>query len=111
MRKSSRTHRVQTELSIDQDIADTLDAAAIVPRAPTRRRKQPPSAEDYASPLALIRILPLSRQLGVHPRTIMRRVKAGQFPKPIRLLNSTPAWRVSEISKWLDLQARTDEAE
>lgn len=112
MRKSSRTQRVQAQPSIDQNVADTPDEdPAILSRAPTRRRKQPLSAEDYASPVALIRIIPLSRQLGLHPRTISRRVKAGQFPKPIRLLNSTPAWRVSEIKEWLDLQARANEAE
>jgi|GEM_PF-608235 len=33
--------------------------------------------------------------------TLWRRVKAGQFPKPIKLSEQITAWRVSDIRKWL----------
>lgn len=41
-------------------------------------------------------ILPFS------PATLWRMVKAGKFPKPIKLSERITAWNVSDIRTWLD---------
>jgi predicted DNA-binding transcriptional regulator AlpA len=53
------------------------------------------------SPIDLIRKKPLAAKLGVNPWTLDRWRKAGQFPQPIWLSPSVPAWRVSDIDAWL----------
>lgn len=34
--------------------------------------------------------------------TLWRKVKAGEFPKPVKLSERITAWRVAEISEWLE---------
>ena len=36
--------------------------------------------------------------------TMWRRVKAGTFPKPIKLSERVTAWRVEDVRAWLDAQ-------
>jgi hypothetical protein len=36
--------------------------------------------------------------------TLWRRVKAGTFPKPVKLSERVTAWRVEDIRQWLDAQ-------
>jgi prophage regulatory protein len=37
--------------------------------------------------------------------TLWRRVKAGTFPKPVKLSERVTAWRVEDVRQWLDDQA------
>jgi predicted DNA-binding transcriptional regulator AlpA len=37
--------------------------------------------------------------------TLWRRVKAGTFPKPVKLSERVTAWRVEDVRQWLDAQA------
>lgn len=37
--------------------------------------------------------------------TLWRKVKLGEFPKPIKLSESITAWRVGEVRDWLESQA------
>ena len=37
--------------------------------------------------------------------TLWRRVKAGTFPKPVKLSERVTAWRVEDVRQWLDTQA------
>jgi prophage regulatory protein len=36
--------------------------------------------------------------------TLWRRVKAGTFPRPVKLSEGVTAWRVEAVRKWLDAQ-------
>lgn len=36
--------------------------------------------------------------------TLWRKVKAGTFPKPVKLSARVTAWRVEEVRDWLDAQ-------
>jgi predicted DNA-binding transcriptional regulator AlpA len=36
--------------------------------------------------------------------TLWRRVKAGTFPKPVKLSERVTAWRVEDVRQWLDAQ-------
>lgn len=35
------------------------------------------------------------------PATLWRKVKAGEFPKPVKLSKRVSAWRVEEIRSWM----------
>lgn len=50
----------------------------------------------------------LSGILPFQSATLWRRVKAGQFPQPIRLTEGRiTAWRVGEVRAWLNEQGRS----
>lgn len=36
--------------------------------------------------------------------TLWRKVKAGTFPKPVKLSERVTAWRVEDVREWLDSQ-------
>lgn len=50
----------------------------------------------------------LSNNLQKSKSTIYRWVKAGQFPKPIKINNST-LWKVSDVNHWITTQGGTNE--
>jgi prophage regulatory protein len=37
--------------------------------------------------------------------TLWRQVKAGTFPKPVKLSERVTAWAVEDVRQWLDAQA------
>ncbi len=40
--------------------------------------------------------------LGFSAPTLWRKVKAGTFPKPIKLGENMTAWRIEEVHQWMD---------
>ena len=42
--------------------------------------------------------------LPFSPATFWRKVKAGTFPKPVKLGERITAWRVGEIREWINAQ-------
>ncbi len=38
--------------------------------------------------------------------TLWRKVKAGEFPRPVKLYERVTAWRAEEVREWLDAQAK-----
>jgi prophage regulatory protein len=52
--------------------------------------------------LALIRKKPLADLLSVSAPTLMRWVRQGRFPEPIRLSDQIVAWRRSDVADWID---------
>lgn len=71
---------------------DTLPDSAFIREA---QLVQSPKRPDTAAPL------PFSAP------TLWRKVKAGTFPKPIKLSERVTAWNVGTVRAWLDAQART----
>jgi predicted DNA-binding transcriptional regulator AlpA len=58
---------------------------------------------EERSVLTLIRKAPLARELGVSTYTIERWVKQGLFPKPIHVMDGSPAtWRLRDVEAWLE---------
>lgn len=45
--------------------------------------------------------------LGVHPQTVMRLVREGRFPQPLRTgdIGSAVRWRAKEVSEWINQRA------
>ncbi len=39
--------------------------------------------------------------IPLSPATLWREVKAGRFPRPIKLTERCSAWRVSDIREWM----------
>lgn len=39
--------------------------------------------------------------------TLLRKVKAGKFPPPVKLSERVTAWRVGDVRQWLAQQANT----
>lgn len=44
-------------------------------------------------------------QLRVHPKTLLRWRRAGQFPPPIELAPGSLRWRESHVQEWVDSRA------
>jgi predicted DNA-binding transcriptional regulator AlpA len=68
----------------------------------------PPSAPSPKQPERLIkRAVVLDRVGDVRAETLWRWIKAGTFPKPVRLPSSTLiVWRESEINAWIDARVK-----
>ncbi len=64
-------------------------------------------AETTELPIPLIKISALTKGLGLSRTTIYRKMKAGNFPRPIKTGSKSVAWVASEIQGWQ--QARLDE--
>lgn len=58
-------------------------------------------AADPADALRLIGKKPLAQRLGISCWTLMRWVRLGRFPKPIRLSDQVLAWRMQAVEQWL----------
>jgi len=39
------------------------------------------------------------------PATLWRKVKSGDFPKPVKLSERVTAWRVDDVRRWLAAKA------
>ena len=68
------------------------------------------TAFDQLPDCALLResqLVPSSKRPGVHALlpfsapTLWRKVKAGQFPKPLKLGPRITAWRCGDVRQWL----------
>jgi predicted DNA-binding transcriptional regulator AlpA len=57
-------------------------------------------------PLDTVTRRQLAAKLNVSVWTIIRWVKTGQFPPPIRLSETKLVWRVRDIEVWLQLRER-----
>ena len=64
--------------------------------------------ETKLNDIALYRISPLVKNIGVSKSTIWLWVKEGSFPKPIRLGKKSVAWLGSDIENWI--QSRVNAA-
>jgi predicted DNA-binding transcriptional regulator AlpA len=53
----------------------------------------------HADPL-LVSVDELSRMLGISPRSIWRRLSAGELVEPVRIGNCT-RWRLDEVKAWI----------
>jgi prophage regulatory protein len=66
--------------------------------------------ENQAVP-QLLRISKLSANIGVSRSTIWAWVKAGKFPKPIKLAENTTVWSAADIEAWLKSRILVSQAE
>ena len=49
----------------------------------------------------LLKIKQVAEIFGVHPNTILNLVKAGKFPRPVKLGGSN-RWRYDELQRFID---------
>jgi prophage regulatory protein len=52
------------------------------------------------SPLTFLRLPEVKRRVGLSRSEIYRKVKAGEFPKPVKLSAQASAWAEHEIEAW-----------
>jgi predicted DNA-binding transcriptional regulator AlpA len=76
--------------SINHSIFDALPDSAFIRES---QLVQSPKRPDTPAPL------PFSAP------TLWRKVKAGTFPKPIKLSDRVTCWKVSEVRAWMTVQA------
>ena len=76
--------------TIHQSFFDALPDSAYIRES---QLVQSPSRPDHPAPL------PFSAP------TLWRKVKAGTFPKPIKLSERVTCWKVSEVRAWMTAQA------
>lgn len=50
----------------------------------------------------ILRPREVCRAIGLSRTTLWRRVRDGQFPKPIRLGPNAVGWRLSAVQEWID---------
>ncbi len=50
----------------------------------------------------ILQLLPISRA------TVWRKVKAGTFPKPVKLSSNITAWKVADVRAWMEDAAHGD---
>ena len=75
---------------IHQSVFDALPDSAFIRES---QLVQSPKRPDHPAPL------PFSAP------TLWRKVKAGTFPKPIKLSERVTCWKVSEVRAWMTAQA------
>ena len=51
--------------------------------------------------VTLISLNNLCSAVGLHRTTIYRKVRAGRFPRPVRLGARRRAWRVTDVEQWI----------
>lgn len=57
-------------------------------------------ATGYVRIKQLVRFIPVSRT------TIWRKVKAGAFPRPVKLSQQVTGWRVEDVRAWMERAAQ-----
>ena len=75
---------------IHQSVFDALPDSAFIRES---QLVQSPKRPDHPAPL------PFSAP------TLWRKVKAGTFPKPVKLSERVTCWKVSEVRAWMTAQA------
>ena len=65
----------------------------------TCKRVIPPN-EELVSSLFLRQSTILQRHVPFSAATLWRLIKAGRFPRPIKVTNQITAWRCSDIEDW-----------
>ena len=59
---------------------------------------------------AILRCREVVKYCGLSRATIERRVREGEFPKPIPLGGKSKGWLVEEINEWLQSQVNARDA-
>ena len=55
----------------------------------------------------LLRLAKVQERIGgLHKTSIYRLIRAGEFPKPVKLGAVAVAWRADEIDKWINDRPR-----
>jgi len=57
--------------------------------------------QETLNPTQFYRLSHLKAKLGVSGSSIWAWVKAGKFPKPIKLSENTTAWIVADVEAWV----------
>lgn len=70
--------------------------------------KQP--LEIINVPEALLRVETVMVLCGKSRPTILRHVREGQFPQPLRINPRCTRWRAADVKAWLQAQAQQGEA-
>lgn len=66
-----------------------------------KRCINPQSLEATKLDDALLQISTIKHQTGLSAATIYRKVKAGEFPQPVRLSARCSRWRAAEVRAWI----------
>lgn len=60
------------------------------------------------STLRILRLGDIIRMTGLSKATLYRRIRAGSFPRPVRLGPRARGWREEEVRDWLETLPRAD---
>lgn len=70
-------------------------------------RTTPPAGTPRPAELpetGFIRLSQLVKLIPFSPATVWRKVKAGQFPQPVKLSVNITAWKAEDVRAWIDAQ-------
>lgn len=65
-----------------------------------RVRHKPPASPQPGNPQFVRQPTVLQEWNPVSPATLWRQIRAGKFPKPLKLSQGVSAWRRSELEAW-----------
>lgn len=76
-----------------------------------KRTTQPQHTAPAVEPAGLpatgfIRLADLVKLIPFGKATVWRKVKAGQFPKPVKLSERITAWPVEDVRAWIAAQGK-----
>ena len=60
-----------------------------------------PEAQPSVQPDAILRADAVAERIGLARPTIYRMVKAGEFPRPVKITTRAVGWRESDLSAWI----------
>lgn len=72
--------------------------SGVVPPSPAG----PPVPPSLPNHVVLIRMKEVQRRTGLARATIYRLMKRGAFPRPVRLITHSVAWRQHQIDAWIE---------
>jgi prophage regulatory protein len=63
------------------------------------------------TPRPLLRMRAVCQSTGLSRSQLYRRLRAGEFPQPVRLSKQAIAWASNEIQDWIDARVAERDAE
>lgn len=59
----------------------------------------------------LLRLRDVCDRVGLRRSALYKRIRAGEFPAPVRLGSRSVAWKLSDIARWIDERPSARSAE
>lgn len=80
----------------------TLQTAPTPQKYHKRTRKPPSDYPQLLPQTGHIRVNQVAVFVPFSTSTIWRKVRAGKFPKPVKLSDRITAWRVEDVRNWIE---------
>jgi len=80
---------------------------AVVPVSSSAERSVQ-SIQVLQLPDALLRVQTVGQATGLSATSIYRKLRAGEFPEPVRLGQRCTRWKAADVRAWIQAQGATE---